>query len=578
MKNNKNFPARIQHLSLNLLLIISVFAFFSFIPAKQSGTYNNPVISGFNPDPSICRVGEDYYLVTSTFEYFPGVPVYHSKDLVHWKMISHVLQRPSQLNLDSTKSTSGIYAPTIRYNKGTFYMITTLVGAKKGQPGGNFVVTAKKPEGPWSEPHWIAGSPGIDPSLFFDEDGKVYYCGNIAPPPAKKVWGKHFDIYVQEIDPKEWKFKGDRTIALNGAEYYGKGTLDGGIETGVNDYESPHIYKKDGFYYLMIAHGGTRHNHAVSIWRSKNIFGPYDMNPANPILTHRAFPLDHPFTSTGHADLIQTQKGEWWIFYLAKRPYGGDNHILGRETFMSPVEWPVGGWPVVNPRGSVGHGELVHPLPNLKEQKNNQVNSMDPFDDKTLQPQWTFIRTPRSQWWSLTERKGYLRMRLRPEMISELVNPSFVGKRQESPNCSATVKMDFSPASANEEAGLVVERDKNYLFRFILGMENNQPILKLIQRNGMDVAEKIIAKAPMKAKTSYLKITSSGVLYNFSYSENGKDWKILKDKVDGHMLGIEQAGPFTGTFIGMYASSNGMKSTNQADFDWFEYLDLNDLK
>jgi len=549
-----------------MILLLFCSAVFAQSPAKQ--VYQNPIIPGFNPDPSICRVGNDYYLATSSFEYFPGVPIYHSLDLVHWKMIGHALNRPTQLNLDSINCSGGIYAPTLRYNNGTFYMITTLVGAKKGEPKGNFIVTAQKPEGPWSDPHWIADAPGIDPSLFFDDNGKVYYSGNDSP--AIKLWDKHRNIWVQELDLKTWKLIGKRVDVVDGGEYYKKGTLDGGIESGVNNYEGSHLYKKDGTYYLLLSHGGTSQNHAVSIWKSSNVFGPYTINPSDPILTHRDLPKDHAFTSTGHADLVQTQNNEWWIVYLAKRPYGGENHILGRETFMSPVDWS-GTWPVVNPKGEIRRGETEHALPNLPKNQISFLSPKDDFESKTLQNQWTFIRTPRTQWWSLNEKSGFLRIHLRPETIANQANPSFIGKRQEQPNFSASLKMIFKPLNNKEEAGFVVERDKDHYFKFALGMDKSQSVLRLAQKSSIESKDSLLSSTVLKSNTLYLKITADGVYYNFFWSVNAIDWNVLKNKVDGRFLGLADAGRFTGTFIGMYASSNGSASKNYVDFDWLEY-------
>ena len=559
MKRNEFISIDIKGASLLLCLLISIVSVCVLAQPK----YENPIIPGFNPDPSICRVGEDYYLVTSTFEYFPGVPVYHSRDLVNWEIIGHALDRPSQLNLDSIACSGGIYAPTIRYHDSVFYMITTLVGQKNMPQHRNFIVTASNPSGPWSEPHWIENAPGIDPSLFFDDDGRVYYSGNRSP--ETKIFDKHRNIWVQELDIKTWKMIGKKVDVLDGGEYYEKGTLG-----SVSNYEASHLYKKDGQYYLMIAHGGTSQNHAVSIWRSDNVFGPYEINPVNPILTHRDLSKEHYFTSTGHADLVQTQSGEWWMVYLAKRPYGGENHIMGRETFMSPVDWS-GAWPVVNSNGIKGRGELTHPKPNLPEQKISSVNARDEFDSNSLNKYWTFIRTPRIEWWSLTKRKGYLRIDLRPETISDQANPSFIGKRQEHKSFIATTKMEFRPESINEEAGLVVERDKDFYLKFTLGMENGKNVLSLSKKNGVEIADSFIAKTEIDSKALFLEISSKEYLYTFRYSYNGKDWRILQSGVDGRLLGIAGAGRFTGTFIGMYASSNGTEGKNFVEFDWFEY-------
>lgn len=556
-----------RHIGNIFLLTALLFFIVSNINLAQQ-KYENPIIPGFNPDPSICRVGEDYYLVTSTFEYFPGVPIYHSRDLVNWKIIGHVLHCPSQLDLDTINCSGGIYAPTIRYNNGTFYMITTLVGQTKNPKQRNFIVTAKDPKGPWSEPHWLEDAPGIDPSLFFDDDGKVYYSGNVTP--ENKLWDKHRNIWLQELDLNTWKLIGKRVDVIDGGEYYKKGTLDGGIETGVNNYEASHIYKKGGKYYLLIAHGGTSQNHAVSIWRSDNIWGPYEMNAANPILTHRDLSKELYFTSTGHADLVETQNGEWWIVYLAKRPYGGENHIMGRETFMSPVDWS-GTWPIVNPKGKVGRGELKHERPNLPVQKEEIINTRDEFNLQQLNNSYIFIRTPRSTWWSLTDRKGFLRMAFRPERISEKVNPSFIGKRQEHKSFIASAKLEFKPLNEAEEAGLVVERDKDYYLKFTVGKWNGKKVVALAQKSGVDSKEIVVSTLPLQENFIYLEISSKEYLYTFRYSYNGTDWRILMPDVDGRMLGLAGAGRFTGTIIGMYASSNGKTSENLADFDWFEY-------
>ena len=527
--------------------------------------YQNPIVPGFNPDPSICRVGDDYYMATSTFEYFPGVPIYHSKDLVNWQMIGHALHRPSQLNLDGVECSGGIFAPTLRHHNGIFYMITTLVGRGKGLPG-NFIVTATNPAGPWSEPHWIEDAPGIDPSLLFDDDGRVYYSGNISP--RNRMWDKHRNIWIQELDIKTFQLIGDPVQVLDGAEYYKKNTLDGGIESGMNNYEASHIYKKDGMYYLLIAHGGTSHNHAVSIWKSENIWGSYSVNPKNPILTHRDLASDFAFTSTGHADLVETPDGEWWMVYLAKRPLAGSFN-MGRETFMSPVDWR-GDWPVVNPKGYVGKGEVKHRLPNLKEVKTNGLPQRDEFDQKTLRPEWTFIRTPNTEWWSLTERLGMLRIKLRPEKIEELVNPSFIGIRQQHYNFTTTLKMLFDPTAIGEEAGYVIERDNSNYFKFTVARTSEGLVLQLSKKDGIDTNESRIGQVALKKGNIYLQISGTGTDYTFNYSEDGKKWKTLAEKESGRFLGVN-SGRFTGTFIGMYASSNGVTSSNHVDFDWFEY-------
>jgi alpha-N-arabinofuranosidase len=270
-------------------------------------TFRNPILPGFYPDPSICRVGDDYYLVTSTFEYFPGLPIFHSHDLIHWHQIGHVLNRPSQLPLDGVRPSGGLYAPTIRFSQGTFYVINTLVDGKT--KAGNFIVTTTNPAGLWSEPYWLESAPGIDPSLFFDDDGRVWYVGNRMA--VHSQYDGHTEIWLQELDLGNMCLVGEPRVLWDGAA---KGAVWA---------EAPHIYKIRDYYYLMIAEGGTGHHHAVTIARSTVVTGPYEANPGNPILTHRHLGLDYPIVGTGHADLVETQTGEWWMVLLAMRPYGG---------------------------------------------------------------------------------------------------------------------------------------------------------------------------------------------------------------------------------------------------------------
>ena len=302
-------------LLLGLALSLSCFS------QNQQG-YQNPVIPGFHPDPSVCRVGDDFYLVNSSFQYFPGVPLFHSKDMVNWEQIGHCLTRPSQLPLHDASAWGGIYAPTIRYNDGTFYMITTNVSDK-----GNFIVHTTDPRGEWSEPVWVEQG-GIDPSLYF-EDGKCYLVSN--PDNC---------IFLCQIDPMTGKQLTESKRIWTG--------------TGGRYPEGPHIYKKDGWYYLLISEGGTEYGHKVTIARSRRIDGPYTGNPANPILTHINMNAQgSPIQGTGHADLVEAPDGSWWMVCLAFRPQTGTHHLLGRETFLAPVRWDKGAWPVVNGDGTI---------------------------------------------------------------------------------------------------------------------------------------------------------------------------------------------------------------------------------
>lgn len=287
-------------------------------------SFTNPVIAGFYPDPSICRVGKDYYIVNSTFSYFPGINVFHSRDLVHWKLIGYVLNMPEQFNLDGQGVSRGLFAPAIRYHNGLFYVTCTLVDI-----GGNFVATAKDPAGPWSNPVWLPEINGIDPSLFFDNDGKAYIVYNSIPPDDKPLYNGHRTIRIHEFDPESLKVKGEERILINGG-------------TDINKkpawIEGPHIFKKDGVYYLIDAEGGTADQHSEVVFKSTNVYGPYVSYENNPILTQRQLDPQRPFpiTSTGHADFVQTESGDWWAVFLGCRPYEDEYITRGGKHFWPP--------------------------------------------------------------------------------------------------------------------------------------------------------------------------------------------------------------------------------------------------
>lgn len=300
----------------------------------------NPILPGCYPDPSICRVGDDFYLITSTFEYLPGLPIFHSRDLTQWRQIGHVIDREGMLNYFGIKSSGGLFAPTIRYDPFTklYYVVCTLVAENAEQrdfraPKGNFVVTAKNPAGPWSDPIWLQKE-GIDPSLFFDVDGRIWLHGTRLADPGE--WDDQTEVWLQELDRD--------TLLPIGQEYVlWTGALKGAVWA-----EGPHIYRIGSYYYLLTAEAGTEFHHAISIARSKNIIGPYEGNRGNPVLTHRNLGRTYPVMGVGHADLVQGLDGAWWAVLLAMRLYGGYHYNLGRETFLVPVTWE-DDWPVFVP-------------------------------------------------------------------------------------------------------------------------------------------------------------------------------------------------------------------------------------
>ncbi|MEO3858838.1 glycoside hydrolase family 43 protein [Acrocarpospora sp. B8E8] len=512
--------------------------------------FTNPVIPGFHPDPSVCRVGADYYLVTSSFEWFPGVPIFHSRDLVHWRQLGHVLDRPSQLALDGVRPSGGIYAPTIRHHDGVFYMITTLMD----EPG-NFLVTATDPAGPWSDPIWFPETRGFDPSLLFDDDGRTWMCG------AREKTAKQYDgdteIWLRELDLTAMKLVGEEHVIWEPVQR-------GGIWA-----EGPHIYLVNGRYYLLTSEGGTAEDHAIMVARADQITGPYEPNPRNPILTHRHLGLRHPITSTGHPDLVQTQDGDWWSVLLATRPYGGpasgpltmaavradSGYNLGRETFLTSVHWE-DDWPVY---------DLVQPempAPALPTHRWPAEPACDHFDGPRLSPAWNHLRTPREPYWSLADSR--LTLSLRPQTLTEWGNPSLIARRQQHMDFAAHTVLEFQP-QGGESAGLALIQNDEYQIRFARSAHG----LTLIRRaSGVDT---VVAATESHAGRTWLGVEAHGQDYRFRYAEAPGEWRDLGDPVDGRILSSTTSGGFIGAMIALYATSNGTPTTNTASFDWFEY-------
>jgi alpha-N-arabinofuranosidase len=342
---------------------------------------------------------------------------------------------------------------------------------------------------------------------------------------------------------------------------------DGALKRAVHA-EAPHIYKIDGRYYLMIAEGGTAHNHAVTIARSDKVTGPYEPNARNPILTHRHLGLDYPIVGTGHADLVDTPAGEWWMLCLAMRPYGGYYYNLGRETFLAPVRWEEG-WPVVSP--GTGRVEFSYPAPSLPEQTWPAPPARDDFDSSTFAFQWNFLRTPADEFASLRERPGYLRLRLRPEKLSEQTNPSFVGRRQQHIHFQVQCAMEFTPQNEHEYAGLTLLQNNNFYYLFAV-TKRDEPVIQLIKR--AQGSQEILIERPISSGQLRLKVEAHEQAYNFYVAEAQDEWRTIAENVDGRILSTPVAGGFVGAYIAMVASSNGQLSTSHADFDWFEYAGL----
>jgi xylan 1,4-beta-xylosidase len=536
---------------------IAIFLTLLIILCKTTDGFTqsitNPILAGFYPDPSICRVGNDYYLINSSFAYYPGLPIFHSKDLLNWQQIGHVLNRPEQLNLDSAGVSRGLFAPAITYHKGTFYVVCTLV-----DKGNNFVVTATDPKGPWSKPAWLPEVEGIDPSIFFDADDKAYIVYNSIPPDNKSMHDGHRTIRMNEFDAKQLKVISDNKVIVNGGTDMSKKPVW---------VEGPHLLKKDNWYYLICAEGGTDYNHSEVVFRSKSVQGPFIPYDKNPILTQRN--LDpkrkNPVTNTGHADFVETPDGKWWAVFLGCRPYEENYFNTGRETFMAPVEWKEG-WPIINPTYDVV--KYSYPIaakvnPSIEKFSGNYIFK-DNFDDKTLKNRYSFLRTVRENWHTINN--GTLALQLRPQTCSGLGNPSFVGFRQPHMKGSASTALSFNPKTSNEKAGLLVFQNEQHYYFLCQSIEDNKPVVQLFK------GEELIASSPISLNKTdlFLKIEAKGNFYSFYYATQKDNWQLLKDNMDGKFLSTQVAGGFVGSFYSMYATSNGVPSASTALYDWFE--------
>ncbi len=514
--------------------------------------YRNPIIPGFHPDPSVVRVGRDYFLVNSSFAFFPGLPVFHSRDLVNWKQIGNALDRPNMLDLTGIGTSFGTFAPTIRYHTGLFYIINTCAMC-----GGNFVITARNPAGPWSDPKFLPSVADIDPDLFFDDDSKVgsrAWIANNGPPAGPPKYAGHRAIWLQEFDLKTMSMIGRRSIIVDGGVHF----ADKPIWT-----EGPHIYKRGGWYYLMTAEGGTAGNHSETIYRARRVTGPYFPGPVNPILTQRDLDPARPFPvyATGHADIVQTDNGRWWSVFLGTRPYRDNLSSMGRETFLLPVSWPKDGWPLILPPQT--------PVPQAARgpsSKTDYSRWRDEFTDAALRPEWLMLRTPKQQWYSLSAHPGVLTITPLPVSLGGLRdNPSFIGIRQQHNDATVETELRYTPVHDGDRAGLALFADERHYYFLGLLQDAGVPVLAISLRNGGSDGEdgNVITSLPITTdKAIRLRITAHGGSVDFSYALSGADWKLLLANADGKMLASEVSNQFTGTVIGPYAASAARPFTN----------------
>ena len=555
----------------SILLLLFALPVFS-----QSSQFLNPILPGGHPDPSICRVGDAYYIVNSSFEYFPALPIHKSTDLVNWELIGYGLDRPEQgsgaVNLLDVQQNGGIHAPTIRHHKGIFYIIVTNVySPAEGKPGEmtNFIITATDPAGPWSDPHVISGAPGIDPDLFFDDDGKVYFVGTHAVDnPNENGIG---EIWVQELDLNLWQLTGIRHSVWKGA-------------CGGCCVEGPHMYKYKGNYYLMVAEGGTSYNHAVMIAVSDSISGPYESNPRNPILTSRHLSLNNWVHSTGHADLVELDDGRWFMVALGIRNDKDGISNMGRETYLMPVIWePItvrweevsaGNWqplkydfPVVAPE--TGKVDRYTPLPYLEKPQRYNDTFSDAFNADKLKLEWNFRRVPLPKLYSLQANKDHLRLFLQPQTFALRERYGVMGFRQKESDFEFSVKMVFTSKTDFEEAGVsIFQQDDNFITYTVAkgkGVYNLK--LSIKPRDMAEIHEETIPIPSYKGEIVF-KLLSNHETYQYWYSlDGGQSFQLFTETASDLVL----CKGYIGTFLGLYASSNGNNSKAFADFDWVNY-------
>jgi len=534
----------------------------------------NPILKGFNPDPSIIRVGEDYYIATSTFEWFPGVQIHHSRDLINWELVVRPLNRTSQLDMVGNPDSCGVWAPCLSYNKGTFYLVYSNVrsfdGVWKDTP--NFLVTSNDILGDWSEPIFLSAS-GFDGSMFHDDDGRKWFTSMITDHRKGKFFG---GCILQEYDSKKER--------LVGEVYY----IFAGSELGLT--EAPHIYKRNGYYYLITAEGGTEYGHAVSLARSKAIFGPYEIHPKNPIISAR----NHPkaaLQKCGHGDLIESPKGDWYSVFLTGRPLTEHGRCtLGRETAIEEMEWREDDWMYLK-NTEVPRMSLFAPLPSIAGERNDSPfgirgTGRDNFDSDILNIHFQSLRIPITEdWLSLNFRKGYLRLFGR-ESLSSFHYQSLIARRVQHFNIEVSTCVEFEPEFFQQMAGLVCYYNTSHWYYLnIIGGEignEGQKFLQLSSCDNFEMRDHLEEAIDISGiKSIYLKAHFNREKLLFYYATKENEWQQIGGTLDGSILSddyVREGSPryrpaFTGAFVGLCCQDlSGQKL--HADFNWFEYNEI----
>jgi xylan 1,4-beta-xylosidase len=544
----------------------------------------NPVLSGFHPDPSICRVGDDYYIATSTFEWWPAVRIHQSKDLVNWQHCTYAVTRTSQLDLRGHPDSSGVWAPCLSYAHGQFWLIYSDVRSMYGayKDTHNYLVTAPNINGPWSEPIFMNSS-GFDPSLFHDDDGRSWF--------LNQQWIHHPDkhpfngILLQEYDRAQQKLVG---VVKN---------IFAGTSLGV--VEGPHVYKRDGWYYLLTAEGGTTFEHAATVARSQKIDGPYEVMPGNPLLSAHGSPQG-TLQRAGHASWVETPQGEWYMAHLCGRPiewnhpgqdpnvtpvdYNNAHSVLGRETAIQQMIWSADGWPQLSTGGRYPQHE-VHAPKGHASRAFPADPPRDDFDAPTLNAHWNTLRVPAdASWLSLTERAGHLRLCGRESLMS-LFEQSLVARRQQHLRCNASTMVDFQPKNFHQMAGLVAYYStRNHAYLHITAhQDDGHRVLRLLVNRGGVPTEPCAPLALPALGPAELGVVIETDHLQFRYRLASSGWQMFGPSVAADFLsdefscqqsnGFFHSFGFTGNFIGL-ACQDLAGTRAAADFDYFTYAEL----
>jgi xylan 1,4-beta-xylosidase len=511
-----------------------------FTKPLTEAQYYNPVVAGFFPDPSITRRGNDYYMVASSFAYTPGLPILHSTDLVNWQLIGHALTRSSQADMAGMPISRGIFAPTLRYHNGTFYLITTLVDR-----GGNFILTATDPAGPWSEPIWLPEVEGIDPDLFFDEDGKIYISHN-GEAPGEALYEGHRAIWLWQYDPIKKAVVPDSKKLL----------VNGGVDLSTEPIwiEAPHIYRHNGWYYLVCAEGGTADQHSAVVFRSRSLSEPFVPYAGNPILTQRDLAADrpNPITTAGHADLIQLPDGQWWAVFLATRTYQQRYFNTGRETFLLPVSWQ-DDWPVILPQGQSIPYLLPVPAGLTRNTQaltqSGNFHWRDEFDGKQLKVDWNLLRDFDQSWLQLDGQQ--LIVHAKEATLSSLQQPAYIGRRQQHTSFAASTSLELPKGKIS--AGLVAFQNEQYHYYLGVKTRGDQALVFLEQVQAGNSQLLASQSLPTDRNTIQLKMQGQGAELSFYYTDAQGNWQVLAEKQDAKMLSTQVAGGFVGTTLGLHA-------------------------